>query len=47
MALGPHKVLVFGGADRTPQGFGDLWLLELAEGQQHWTKITPKLGAGQ
>lgn len=47
MALPDNKVLVFGGADRTPQGFNDLWLLEVVDGQrQCWTKISPKLGPG-
>ncbi len=45
--LDENKLLVFGGADRTPAGFNDLWLLELVAGHEHWTKITPKLGSGQ
>ena len=45
--LDDNKLLVFGGADRTPAGFSDLWLLELVGGNEHWTKISPKLGSGQ
>lgn len=47
VALSPNLLLVFGGADRSPQAFAELWLLELAEGQERWTKIVPKLGSGQ
>ncbi len=47
VSIAENKLLVFGGADRSPVGFSDLWLLELVDGHEHWTKISPKLGMGQ
>ncbi|GLC47994.1 hypothetical protein PLESTB_000047500 [Pleodorina starrii] len=45
VALGT-KVLVFGGADRKPVPFSDLWLLETADGKYEWTRISPLMAAG-
>ena len=42
VAIGGNRVLVYGGADRAPQAFGDFWLLELSgSGHAHWTKVAP------
>ncbi|PRW57469.1 galactose oxidase [Chlorella sorokiniana] len=43
-ALDGRRILCFGGADREPRAFDDLWLLELgADGQGHWTRVSPVL----
>ncbi|KAL4452294.1 hypothetical protein ABPG75_007956 [Micractinium tetrahymenae] len=41
VAIGKQRILVYGGADRTPTAFGDWWLLELGESGAHWTRISP------
>ncbi|GFR48802.1 hypothetical protein Agub_g10753 [Astrephomene gubernaculifera] len=40
------KVLVFGGADRAPVTFNDLWVLDTADGKYEWTRISPALAPG-
>eukprot|EP00887_Chlorella_sp_A99_P001853 scaffold19.g1853.t1 len=42
-AIDGRRVLVYGGADRSPQAFGDWWVLEVAPGSRggHWTKVSP------
>ncbi|EFJ49559.1 hypothetical protein VOLCADRAFT_117258 [Volvox carteri f. nagariensis] len=45
VALGT-KVLVFGGADRAPVPFNDLWVLETAGGKYEWTRISPLMAPG-
>ncbi|KAL4441275.1 hypothetical protein ABPG77_011512 [Micractinium sp. CCAP 211/92] len=41
IAIGRHRILLYGGADRVPTAFGDWWLLELGESGAHWTRISP------
>lgn len=41
VAIGRQRILVYGGADRTPTAFSDWWLLELGESGAHWTRISP------
>ncbi|KAG2435747.1 hypothetical protein HXX76_006943 [Chlamydomonas incerta] len=45
VALGT-QVLVFGGADRVPVSFNDLWVLETDGGKYEWTRITPVYAPG-
>ncbi|KAG2451277.1 hypothetical protein HYH02_003883 [Chlamydomonas schloesseri] len=45
VALGT-QVLVFGGADRVPVSFSDLWVLETEGGKYEWTRITPVYAPG-
>ncbi|PNW72026.1 hypothetical protein CHLRE_16g685500v5 [Chlamydomonas reinhardtii] len=45
VALGT-QVLVFGGADRVPVSFSDLWVLETEGGKYEWTRITPLYAPG-
>ncbi|GIL92711.1 hypothetical protein Vretifemale_20168 [Volvox reticuliferus] len=45
VALGT-KVLVFGGADRAPIPFNDLWALETADSKYEWTRISPLMAPG-
>lgn len=42
VAIGPRRVLLYGGASREPTALGDWWLLELGEaGSGAWTRISP------
>lgn len=40
------KVILFGGADRTPNVFDDLWVLETDGGSFDWTRISPLFAPG-
>lgn len=40
-AIGGRRILVYGGADRSPAAFDDWWVLELTESGGHWTKVSP------
>mmetsp|Transcript_27095 Transcript_27095/g.59195 ORF Transcript_27095/g.59195 Transcript_27095/m.59195 type:complete len:337 (-) Transcript_27095:669-1679(-) len=40
------KVVVFGGSDRAPLTFDDLWVLETAHDQFEWTRISPSISPG-
>jgi len=41
------KVVIFGGSDRAPMPFDDLWVLETADNtKMEWTKVTPSYKAG-
>mmetsp|Transcript_7112 Transcript_7112/g.12311 ORF Transcript_7112/g.12311 Transcript_7112/m.12311 type:complete len:345 (+) Transcript_7112:166-1200(+) len=44
-ALG-SKMFVFGGANRSPEAFGDLWSLDTGGQKYLWTKENPKAPAG-
>jgi len=50
VAIGRRRVLLYGGADRTPTALDDWWLLDLGSSggsEGHWTKISPAVRRSQ